>query len=937
MKKIFKALGILVLVVLVLLIALPFLFKGKIAEMIQQQMDEQLNAKVELADIDLSLISTFPDFKLELKGIKVTGKGQYEGIALADIGVIETNLDLMSVMNSDQIKVKSFGIADASFHVIVDIVESDTLANYDIVKTSGAEEEEVVEEEVEEESAPFSMTLNNYYLRNINVIYDDRVGDMYAEIKNFTHEGSGDFTLDNFLLETQTNIEELTFKMEGMRYLKKAKFDIKFDTEIDMVNSKYSFKENHFGINDLMLHFDGYVALPDDETTELDLTFNTEKSTFKSVLSLVPAVYMTDFESIQTSGNFALDGMAKGKMVGDLLPAFNLDLKVDNGKFQYPDLPKSADNINIDLNVKNPGGSDDNTVVNLKKFHVELAENPIDMRMLVKTPVSDADIDGNIKMDLDLASLADVLPAENGEEYKGKILADVNLKGKVSTLEAEDYENFDANGSMVLENIVYNDPTLGYPIQLNKADFQFTPQAITMAELNCLLGKSDINGSGTIENYIPYTFIDDATLKGAMAINSNLMDLDELSGPEEEASEEGAETESSETAEGAETSEEDEVVAPDSSEGAIEVPGDIDFVLTSNFKKVLYDNMEMTDMIGKITVKDQKVSMDNLDMNMLGGSLNMNGYYETTDLTKPTIDFTMAIKRFDVPQTYTTFNSVKEMAPIAENASGAFSTSMKLVCALDGNMEPIYETMTGGGDMQTHMVKISDSETLNKVADALKKDDLRTLVLNDVNITYEFIEGRVHVKPFDMKLGDLNANVSGSNGFDQTLDYLIKTAIPTDALGAGASMAKGLLDQFNQQAGTNASLGEEIKVNLKVTGTNDKPKITPSFGSGSGDVKTQAKDEIKKQAKAEIDRLKKEAEEKARAEAEKLKNEAEAKARAEANKLKKEAEAKAKAEADHIKKEAEAKAKTEAEKAKKKAEEELKKKGEEGLKKLIGR
>ena len=73
MKKIFKALGILVLVVIVLLVALPFLFKGKIAEIIQQQMDEQLNATVELADLDLSLISTFPDFKLELKGIKVTG------------------------------------------------------------------------------------------------------------------------------------------------------------------------------------------------------------------------------------------------------------------------------------------------------------------------------------------------------------------------------------------------------------------------------------------------------------------------------------------------------------------------------------------------------------------------------------------------------------------------------------------------------------------------------------------------------------------------------------------------------------------------------------------------------------------------------------------------------------------------------------------------
>jgi len=741
------------------------------------------------------------------------------------------------------------------------------------------------------------MSVSSYYLRNINVIYDDRVSDLYAEIKNLTHEGSGDFALDNFLLETQTNIDELTFKMEGMRYLKKAKFDIKFDSEIDMVNSKYTFKENHFGINELMLHFDGYVALPDDETTELDLTFSTEKTTFKSVLSLIPAVYMKDFETIKTDGNFALNGMAEGEMVGDNLPAFNLDLKVDNGRFQYPDLPKAAENINIDLNVKNPGGSDDNTVVNLRKFHVELAQNPIDMRMLVKTPVSDADIDGNIKMDIDLSSLADVMPTENGEEYKGKINADINLKGKVSTLEAEDYENFDANGSMVLEGIVYNDPSIGYPVQLNRADFKFTPQAIEMAELNCLLGKSDISGNGTIANYIPYTF-SDATIKGQMAINSNLMDLNELAGPDEEPTEsEGkSDTESSET-------EDQGTVEADSSEGAVEVPGNIDFVLTSNFKKVLYDNMEMTEMIGKITVRNQKVSMENLDMNMLGGSLNMNGYYETTNLVKPTIDFKMAIKKFDVPQTYTTFNTVKEIAPIAENATGAFSTAMTLTCALDGNMEPIYETMNGGGDLQTHMVKISDSETLNKVADALKKDDLRTLVLNDVNIAYEFRDGRIWVEPFDMKLGDLNANVSGSNGFDQTLDYLIKTAIPMDALGAGAGMAKGLLDQFNQQAGTNASLGENIKVDVRVTGTNDKPKITPSFGSGSGDTKTQAKDELKKQAKEEIDKLKKEAEAQARAEAEKLKKEAEARAREEGDKLKKEAEARAREEGDKLKKE----------------------------------
>ena len=73
------------------------------------------------------------------------------------------------------------------------------------------------------------------------------------------------------------------------------------------------------------------------------------------------------------NGSLALDGYAKGRMVGDQLPAFALNLTVADAMFHYPDLPKSAENIAIDLHVKNPGGSEDNTIVDLNQFHVELA------------------------------------------------------------------------------------------------------------------------------------------------------------------------------------------------------------------------------------------------------------------------------------------------------------------------------------------------------------------------------------------------------------------------------------------------------------------------------------------------------------------------------------------------------------------------------------
>jgi hypothetical protein len=711
--------------------------------------------------------------------------------------------------------------------------------------------------------------------------------------------------------------------MEGMRYLKKARFDVKFDSDIDMVNSKYTFKENHFGINELMLHFDGFVAMPDDESIDMDLTFATEKTSFKSVLSLVPAVYMKDFESVKTSGEFNLSGMAKGKMVGDQLPAFNLDLNVSNGFFQYPDLPRSAKDIAIALNVQNPGGSDDKTLVDLKNFSLDLGGNPVKMKAYVKTPVSDPDLLANINASVDLGTLKDVIPAENNEQYAGKISMDVNLEGRMSTLEAEDYENFKTEGSMILEGIEYNDPTMDYPVAVNYAEFGFSPKQIDLTSLKCQLGKSDIIAKGYVADYLPYYFKEE-TLSGSLDLGGQLLDLNELAGLDEESTEETTEEaaeDSSATAESA----------------VVEIPVNIDFVMISGFKKVLYDNIVIENVVGKVSVKEGVARMDNLKMDLMKGQMVMSGAYSAVNPKQPDVDFFMAIDDFDIPMTVETFNTVKTIAPIVESASGSFSTELKFVCVLDQQMEPVMNTLTGGGVLETDNVKIENSETLDKIADVLKKPDLKNIDLQNVDIKYEFRDGRVFVEPFDVKMGDAKATISGSNGFDQTLDYLARTEMPMSSLGQGADVVGGLLDQFNKSTGANVSVGDNIKVDIKIKGTVTKPKIVPAFGGSGGDGGKSAKDQMKDKAKEELDRLKKEAEQKAREEAARLRKEAEEQARKEADRLKKEAEDKARQEADRLKKEAEERARKEAEAAKKRAEEEAKKKAEEGIKKLFGK
>ena len=193
-------------------------------------------------------------------------------------------------------------------------------------------------------------------------------------------------------------------------------------------------------------------------------------------------------------------------------------------------------------------------------------------------------------------------------------------------------------------------------------------------------------------------------------------------------------------------------------------------------------------------------------------------------------------------------------------------------------------------------------------------DKYKKLELNNTKLNFKFENGRIKVEPFDLKQGPFAMNLGGSSGFDQSLDYVAKIALPRSEMGTAANnVVNGLASKLNSN-GANVNLGENINVNALITGTAAKPVIKLSMG----DIKNTLTDAVKDV----IDAKKKELEDKAKAEAARLKNEAETRVRAEADKLK--------AEADAKKKELEAKAKAEADKAKKDAEnkvkEELKKK-----------
>lgn len=830
-RRILKWSGITFLLLLVMVIIAPFIFKDKLIQLVKDEANKNLNAKVDFGDFDLTLFSSFPDFRFKIQNVSVINIEPFAGDTLAYIKELSFDLNIKSVISGDKYQINSLIIDEPKIN---GIVLADGKANWDIAKPSV---DTTAATPVDTSATKFAMKLNSLKINHANITYNDMQGNMSAVLKDLNYTLSGDFTQDNFILSNLLEIAETSFDMGGVGYLTKAKVRGKADLDMDMPNMKFTFKENELDLNDLGLSFDGFISMPKEDIA-MDLKFAAKQTEFKSILSLIPSVYSKDFASVQTKGKLTLNGMAKGTMhtsadgKSDTYPSFEINLGIADAMFKYPSLPKSVNNINIDVHVENKKDYLDATTIDVNKFHLEMAGNPINMWAHVKTPISDPDLSAEIKGMINLASVKEFIPLEKGDEMSGMVKADIAAAGRMSSIDKKEYDKFKLSGVLEINEMNYKTTTLPYDVLLNVLKLNFTNQFVELAAFDAKMGKSDIKAQGKIDNFMQYIF-KDSLIVGHFNMQSNLLDINQLMGPSSTS-----------------TAAAQPVAADTAAMTVVEVPGNIDFVLNTDIKQLLYDNLVIDNMNGNIEIKKKKVDMTNLKLGLLGGNVLMNGFYETTNPKKPTVNMNFKVDNFDIQKTFNAFNTVQKLAPIGKYAKGMFTATLENFKAdLDSKMEPILSSIHGNGVLKTNSVEVSGFEPFVKLADALKIQKLKNLTIQNVNADYEFKDGRVALRnPVKVKIDKISADITGSTGFDQTIDYNWKMDVPTEMFGSQANtMVAGLLGQASSAAGTNISMPKSVKVNVGFGGTVTKPTV--KTGMKGGEAGTTVKDQLVNTAK----------------------------------------------------------------------------------------
>jgi hypothetical protein len=850
-------LGVLLLFVLLIgaIVAVPFLFKDEINAALKEEINKNLNAKVDYGSFDLSLIRSFPNFSFSIDDVSVAGIGEFKGDTLAYIKNFRFTLDIMTVINKEKYKILQVILTEPKIHALV---TKDGKANWDIAKPS------TDKTTTSSESSNFAFQINKYAIEKGDIVYEDLKGKTYASVQDLDFSGSGDVTSDVYDFITKTDIASLTYRSGAVAYLSAAKIKADNTIKIDQKNSRYTFANNEINVNDLGLLFDGFVKLNKDNY-DLDVKFKSKATTFKSILSLIPAIYQKDFADIKTSGNLKLDGFVKGLYSEFAYPGFGLNLNVSNAMFQYPSLPTAVNNINIDAKITKEQGPLDKTLVNIQKLHADIGTDPIDARIFVSTPISDPNIDMNLKGRLNLANVPKLYPMKDLKTLTGLLVADLTFKGRKSDLDKKNYNAVKAAGNLSVTNMVYDSKETPMPLNVSDIKMTFNPQNITLNNLAAKIGKSDYQANGSLENYMAYAF-NKGALQGKLNLNSNNLDLNEWLKPGE------SNTTTTKT----------------ESEKYFQVPANIDFDANAKFGKVLYDKLTLSNVRGNVQVKNEQISMNNLYADLLGGNATIGATYNTANSSIPKVNFNYDIKNFDFQETYKFVGMAEKLAPVMKYVQGNFSSNLKGAGSLKEDMSVDYNTLVGDGKVQIGTAKVVGLPILTKIAEVTKIPALQNMAINNAWTAIQFKDGKVNVDPTDLKFGNgYNINLKGANGFDQSIDYDVRFDVPSKELGGATNYLTNMIPKV---PGLEFKLPETLNLFLKVGGTMTKPTVKLNkVGGAGGSVKDMVKDKV--------DDLKKQAEQKAKEEADKLKQQAQQ----EADKIKKQAEDRAKAEAEKLK------------------------------------
>ena len=600
--------------------------------------------------------------------------------------------------------------------------------------------------------------------------------DIEAYISPEINTGSH-FSIHNFKVKGVGT--EITVKGKGENLFDNADLNITADGKIDLeaMEKSFPFKKSlnlagageiHlssiFNINDIQNQDYGKIqALGTVKMNQI--VFHNEVDSLKLVLDKADI-------HIEQDQNSNLLTQRSTKVIGGKILIENLEFedgKTSSGKLDQLDIKFATTSIKDSTKVAVM-----KAMVLIKNGNLNLGDSLIAQLKFVNAQINlEPD-----KLNMKIPKVHSVFQIDSaGIESKGRFFA--ISKGAYELSSTKAGSNWPINGHISFDQLYAFTPAFPLLLKMPQTEVTFKPGIISLDHAKIEIGGSDIEATGKVYN-IGDAFFDDKMFKGELEVNSTLIDFNEFIQAINDGVKEIEKSPEEVLAQDLSLTMKETVEQPTS----FVVPQKLDLSLKSSFKELKYKKFIIDDVVGIITIKDQKIDLANLQMTTMAAKMTTSAAYTSKEKGIASLDFDFKIFEIDLSKLTELLPVLDTLLPMVDSFEGKVNARMKGNTIVDKNLDMNAASIDAIARVAGANLVVLSGKTFERMAKMLLFKNKEKNEIDTLEFAMIFKNKQIEVFPSMVTVDRYKVAIGGRHNLDLTYDYhvsILKSPMPFKA------------------------------------------------------------------------------------------------------------------------------------------------------------
>lgn len=789
LRRILKVLAWISGSLLVLLLALMlfiYLRKDKIKEYLIEKINTYLVAEITVDNVDVTLFDKFPYVSLVFSNVVIpeviNGTGGEDTLISAKTVYLQFNL--WDVIRK-QYRVRRVSVEKSSCSLKV---FKDGTDNYHFWKNDTTASDE-----------GFEVYLQRVRFDSLDFKYVDAASSFSTELNVEKFVIAGAFYEDVFDVAFTGSMQSRYMTFGKNKLFEHMPLECTGKMNANLIDHIYTFTDAEVLVSSVLLFINGTFS--NGEVPEINMTARNEQCRFSDIVELLPSNYATQLDVFQKKGDIKIICSIKGKITGKSMPAVNISVNLQNGRFVREDQGITLEEINLDMEYTcDDMMYTDQAELLCRSFSAKLGTGSIEGRFKM-IGFSRSDIQLELKAALDLADVQKFIQYKDIQALTGNIAIDLQFVGHfndIDSISVRDFLSAESSGTLTSDRIELRLESFGEPLLLSNVNARFSQKDLIIDDLSVMTCGSDITISGKALNIFPFLVFDNQQLTITGDAKSNAIRIDKLL----EAN--AIDSESSDEA------------------GYFDLPHNISLQLNLSVKDLYYDSFWAKNVKTNLQLNKKVLLLRDLFFNSMDGSIEGEVLIDAS--AENNMEFRTIARLFNINITraFIDLKNFGQNSLTDKHLSGYLSGTVHVTCSWSKALVVDYASLKAVADIEVRNGSIRGYEPLSGLRKYFKRRDFNNVEFQTLKNEIIIQDQVILIPEMTIQSSAMNFEMSGTHNFDNEIDYTFKI------LFSELTKIERDKPRAEDEYGTIVSQEEsQLTWHFRVTGTVDNPKFVP--------------------------------------------------------------------------------------------------------------